>query len=595
MSLGRRDFLRNGVGLLTMAASCRPQADVAHIAGKICGPSFERGHLLRDGGETLRSRPPDPQRRAGVVILGGGVAGLSAAWRLHRAGYDDFVVLELEDEAGGTARSSNNAVTPFPWGAHYLPVPSRNQPALCELLRELDVLEGYDAGGRAICGEAHLCRAPQERIFYKGRWYEGLYLRAGASAEDLRQFERFHDEVGRWVRAVSPDGRRVFTLPHRGAARLHPEAAALDQQTMAEYLSRLGLTSPRLRFYVDYACRDDFGLRMTAASAWAGIHYYAARLLHPDDAPPEVLTWPEGNGWLIKRLLACIDAKGSGRVKTGCLALDVRRLAPANGDERVEVLYLDLNRAAFAKAQQASQQPVSALRARHVIFALPTFLRPHLISDLRHLKSPPSWLRRFSYAPWLVANLTLRRTHSAPVGAGHKGGSQPGGNTPDLGFPACWDNVLLESPSLGYVVATHQREPAPKPDGIPRTVFTYYLPLCDAEPSLERERLLRTPWSTFRDAILGDLGRAEPNLAAQVERLDIFRWGHGMVRPLPGLFTSADDALAAAAAPLDDIFFAHTDLAGMALFEEAHHAGVAAAEDVLRKIGHPFDSFCEGA
>ena len=26
-------------------------------------------------------------------------------------------------------------------------------------------------------------RDPQERIFYKGRWYEGLYLSAGASAE----------------------------------------------------------------------------------------------------------------------------------------------------------------------------------------------------------------------------------------------------------------------------------------------------------------------------------------------------------------------------------------------------------------------------
>ena len=57
---------------------------------------------------------------------------------------------------------------------------------------------------------------------------------------------------------------------------------------MASYLDRLGLSSWRLRWYVDYACRDDFGLRASECSAWAGMHYFAARLLHADDSPPEV-------------------------------------------------------------------------------------------------------------------------------------------------------------------------------------------------------------------------------------------------------------------------------------------------------------------
>lgn len=574
LQLKRRDFLLASLGL--SVAGCADRNELArraaHITGEIQGPNDQRGHLLRDGGEALRSKTPVETRRTNVVILGGGVAGLSAAWRLSRAGVSDFLLLEGEDQAGGTARFGESAVTNYPWGAHYLPVPTSGLPALCELLRELDVLTGYDAAGRAICGEQHLCRAPQERIFYKGRWYEGLYLRAGASADDLRQFSQFHDEIGRWVRAASTDGRRVFTLPHEKSGRDHAGAAELDKLTLRAYLDRLGLKSSRLRWYVDYACRDDFGLRSESTSAWAGIHYYASRLVHPDDAPPEVLTWPEGNGWLVRKL----SDRAGARVETGCLVLDVRRL-PAGGEDRVEVIYLDTRRAA-----------ICALRARHAVFALPTFLRPYLIADLRG-KSRPDWLRHFTYAPWLVANLTVRRGHALPVAPFH-GGTHPASSArPNIGFPSCWDNVLIESPSLGYVVATHQREAAPSKDGIPRTVWTYYLPLCDGEPRSERTRLSSTPWSTWRDVVLTDLERAEPRLAADVERIDLFRWGHGMIRPIPGLMNSG--ALEAATVPLDDIHFAHTDLSGISLFEEAHYAGVRAAEAILTNAGHPHEKW----
>lgn len=579
----RREVL--AAGLASLAAGCLPARDdgVAHIRGALLGPSDSRGHSLRDGGSALRSRPIAERQQVDVAILGGGVAGLSAAWRLSRAGVDHFAVLELEDEVGGTSRAGENHVTSYPWGAHYLPVPSRNLDALCELLRELDILRGFDAGGRAICREETLCRAPQERVFYKGRWYEGLYLRVAASAEDQRQFERFHDEVSRWVQAQSPDGRRAMTLPRAHAA---PEVAAeLDQLTMAGYLDRLGLNSWRLRWYVDYACRDDFGLRASQCSAWAGMHYYAARLLHGDDSPPEVLTWPEGNGYLVRRLAQRLgDGPRRDRLRPRSLIVDIRSLPQVGpGADRVEILYLDLS-----QDPDPQKAPLCALRARRAICALPTFLRRHLLADYRERpQSVPAWLGQFTYAPWLVANLTLRRPHAAPVATAPVSVSARG-----AGFPPCWDNVLIESPSLGYVVATHQREAPVRTasqggDGLPRTVWTYYLPLCDGDPKDERARLLRLTWPEARDRVLADLGRAEPGLRRDTERIDFFRWGHGMVRPVPGLLTGS--ALAQAAQPLDALHFAHSDLSGMALFEEAHHAGVRAAEEVLGALDASFE------
>jgi hypothetical protein len=57
----------------------------------------------------------------------------------------------------------------------------------------------------------------------------------------------------------------------------------------------MGIAQPLLN-YIDYCCRDDFGLGIKEVSAWAGIHYFAAR--KQDTAPDgndTVLTWPEGN------------------------------------------------------------------------------------------------------------------------------------------------------------------------------------------------------------------------------------------------------------------------------------------------------------
>jgi len=42
---------------------------------------------------------------AGIVIVGGGIAGLAAARRLQRRGFTDFQLLELESRPGGNAVS----------------------------------------------------------------------------------------------------------------------------------------------------------------------------------------------------------------------------------------------------------------------------------------------------------------------------------------------------------------------------------------------------------------------------------------------------------------------------------------------------------
>ena len=100
--------------------------------GQIVGASDGLGHRIRDGVGITPSQ--DNWQRTGVVIVGGGAAGLTAAWRLLKSGYSDFVLLELEREPGGTARSGASPIVPYPGGAHYLPAPMKENKALVSLL-----------------------------------------------------------------------------------------------------------------------------------------------------------------------------------------------------------------------------------------------------------------------------------------------------------------------------------------------------------------------------------------------------------------------------------------------------------------------------
>ena len=71
-------------------------------------------------------------------------------------------------------------------------------------------------------------------------------------------------------------GRKAFTVP-TALSSDDAEWTALDKVSMARWLEAEGFRSPRLRWLVDYACRDDYGTTAEHVSAWAGIWYFAAR------------------------------------------------------------------------------------------------------------------------------------------------------------------------------------------------------------------------------------------------------------------------------------------------------------------------------
>jgi NAD(P)-binding Rossmann-like domain len=475
------------------------------VSGAFVNDDVAIGHLLRNRSPF---EPAKTIERVPVVIVGGGIAGLSAAWRLQKKGFDQFVVLEMGEQAGGNSRSGQNATSAYPWAAHYVPVPGPAATYVRELFAELGVLK---ADG--TWEERYLCHAPQERLFQYGRWQEGIEPSIGLTADDRDQFRRLSDLTD----ALRSTGR--FTVPLD--AGISNQDAALDRLSFADWLTAQRFDSKPLRWYADYVCRDDYGAHAADVSAWAGLHYFSSR--DSDEKGP--LTWPEGNGWIVKQLLVRVGRFVRPARLVRAIVRDGRNFQVRAGD----VEY----------------------RCRAVIFAAPTFLAPHLIEGVAPL-------RALEYSPWVTANLTLD-------------------SIPDLdrGEPA-WDNVVMNSPTLGYVDAMHQSLRT----FADRSVWTFYWALADGTPSTNRQTLLEKDWAYWKEAILSDLERVHPRIRSCVSRLDVMRIGHAMVRPTVGAIFSAERQ--ALKRPNGGLIFAHSDISGLSLFEEAQYRGVVAADHVLR-------------
>ena len=46
---------------------------------------------------------------------------------------------------------------------------------------------------------------------------------------------------------------------------------------MTDWMASQRFDSAPLRWYVNYACRDDYGASLADVSAWSGLFYFAAR------------------------------------------------------------------------------------------------------------------------------------------------------------------------------------------------------------------------------------------------------------------------------------------------------------------------------
>ncbi len=536
--INRRSFLlRAGIvttsillgGCLNKIKNSNPYK---HIKGNLFGPNAKAGHVLRD---KIPLAQPSSSKKVKTLIIGSGISGLSAGRWLKKNGENNFEILELENHIGGNSNSGKNSTSAYPLGAHYITIANNHDKDLIDFLTQASVITHFEKG-LPCYNEYYLCFDPEERLFINGQWQEGVVPDFGVPSADKEEIKRFFELTDSYKKIVGNDGKFAFDIPITSSSA-DVEFTKLDQISFKAFLESKKFNSPYLLWYLNYCCKDDFGKKITEVSAWAGLHYFSSRRGQAFNAEDNaVLTWPEGNGWLMRKLGKGLD---SHIVKNQlCYKLSY------SSDNKIIAHILD-----------CETNLTQTIIADKIILATPQYVNEKLLAGI---KRAPVNYNDFNYSPWLVANITLTQIPQSK------------------GFGLCWDNVAYQTDSVGYVNSSQQNLEL---NG-QKKVLTYYLPLCDYESRVARLAAYTRTYEQWLAILLPEMEFMHPGITEFIEKVDCWVWGHGMIAP--GINFIHGNNKKNALQPIDNkIFFAHTDLSGVSIFEEAFHQGIRAAKEVL--------------
>lgn len=505
------------------------------IPGRMLGASHKRGHNIFKmvfGKSTSTTA-------VGTVIIGGGISGLSAARQLSKNNDNDFVLLELEDIVGGNARYEQNKTGKFPLGAHYLPIPSPDNSDLIQLLLEIGLITHIDAQGLPHYNERNLCHDPDERLFINSHWQDGIVPHFGVPKAEVAQIQTFLSLMAHYKTAKGKDGKYAFDLPIDKSS-VDNEFRSLDKISMKAFLDNNQLDSPHLYWYVAYCCKDDFGTELVETSAWAGIHYFAARRgVAGNVKDDQILTWPEGNGYLVEKLSADVRQN----IKCGSMAFAVHQAA----DGYYKVSYIDYD-----------SNSVKELVAKNVVFSCPQSILKHIKTNIKALKNRS--LSEFEYSTWVTINAEIDASKAVER----------------KGAPLSWDNVIFGSQSLGYINSSNQNMTLYQ--NTYNFSWYYLFPFADKST---RKNVLKMQKEELIQLMATDMTKVYKGFMDMVLTCDVSVWGHGMIKPKVGFIWGSERAKACE--PINgSLFFAHTDLSGMSLFEEGFYRGTQVANALLK-------------
>lgn len=343
MNSSRRDFIKFVVAG-SVAAGC--PVDLALPAAPPSQKELIEGeqnaicHQLRDG---HRFNPPPVSARHEVVIVGGGVSGLTAA---HLLAQRDFLLLEKEPHWGGNAYLEEFGGQAFATGAAFI---ERSETPAVELARELglEMLPVDDPDGTLVNGE-----------FIPDTWRQGIE-RLPYPADVRESFKKFR--------------RDILAIPLRG------REDELDRQPFSKYFEGF---APQVKEWWDAYGPSNWGARTEETSALIGIGELQS--LGGDD-PDERVTWPGGLGAITRRLSEGLLSGHGERLLAGATIVAVEQ---TKNEARVTYVH---------------GKQLKTVAARAVIMATPKFITRRLVSGLPSAQEAA--MEKMRYIPYPVVNL----------------------------------------------------------------------------------------------------------------------------------------------------------------------------------------------
>ena len=343
MASNRRDFIKFVVAG-SVAAGC--PIDLSLLAAQTDEKPIVEGednhicHQVRDGKVFT---PPPVSARHDIVIVGGGVSGLSAAYMLqHR----DILLLEKEPHWGGNAYVMEYDGVTYATGAAFLDRSEYSYQFAKEIGLEPLPINNWD--GTIVNGE-----------FVADTWGDGLD-KLPYSPVVREGFKKFKAEL--LAIDLQQRQKELFAIPFSNFLKGYPEEVK--------------------RWWDNYG-PSNWGAASEDTAAAIGV--YEMRAIAGAGRKDERYTWPGGLGAITKKLAETLQPRLQDRMQTGATIVMV-----VPGKNEVQITYMQ-------------GDELRTVAAKAAIMATPKFITRRIVQGLPQIQDDA--MHQIRYIPYAVVNL----------------------------------------------------------------------------------------------------------------------------------------------------------------------------------------------
>lgn len=596
----RRDFLDGVAATAAFLAAARTAAfaELPHPASAAYPPAltglrgdakgtFTQAHRVRDGVPWEGSPCTSTGERYDLVVVGGGISGLAAAWfyRKRHGSKARILVLDNHDDFGGHATRNELTVDKrlllSYGGTQSFESPSRYSAVAKGLLHDL----GIDMKKFDTAYDQHLYDRLKlgTGVFFDKQTFGRDALVAGAGTIPWPKFLA--------KCPLSEDARRDIARLYTAETDYLPgltrrqKRQKLAKISYADFLIKICKASPDVLPFFQTFPHDLFCVGIDAVSALecydAGTDYgldypgFEGLDLGPseeEDQEPYIHHFPDGNASLARMLVrslipGAIDGHTMEDIVTA--RADYSRLdRPANTVRiRLSSTVVGARHVRNGKTVEVSYvqgDRLQSVQAAHCVMACHNAMIPYLCPELP--KTQREALSALVRAPLVYTHVAIRSwTSFQKLGVSHI--AAPGGyhSFTSLDFPV----------SLGkYKFPSKPQEPA--------VLYMLRTPCSPGLSMIEQYRegrvdLLQTPFSTFEREIRDQLGRMlggggfDP--ARDIAAITVNRWAHGYAFEGSSLWDpdwdEGEQPWVIGRKPFGRITIANSDSGGIALTDSA--------------------------